>query len=396
MSWITVPEIESKRKKNKLAFLVKNIKNLNDCERHWLVQTEISNHVPPSYKSRLLSKYKRTNNLNDKYLLFTHRAAGWRSQDRVFRLALLLGKRINRTVVFNSVLFSTYHNRLFSSEPAVGNINVFYDMEKVNLYTKTLNISDMSPEELAEIICDDSKYYHKGNVDLDFIKNLDVKYLCCRSAILDHARYLCREDANFRKEIDYGDHFITPPQSKIQISEEIINSLGDYYAIHVRRGDILYDDSRVKQHKGVDAREVEYYTNLLEHIDLLKKWIPLGAKIYIATDEEDLSIFEGLKCHYDIYFWKDFNINLKPEENNSYYVLGIEEMVMIKARKFISTVPSVIPVYVDYRRGFLEDVDKGIYSLSFDKYFDFTKKQHERFPSTLVSTLENFEKRFIL
>jgi hypothetical protein len=394
MSWIKVPKIELQNRKDQMALLSKNIEDFNDRELHWLFQIEVSKKIPVLYKKKLLSKYSITNKLNDRYLIFTHRPSGFMSQDRVLRLAILLGKYLDRTVVLNSMILSGYHNRLFSSEPVVSNLKHFYDMKKMNSYHKVLNTLDLSLDKIVEMICSDSKHYYEIGDTFDFLKNIDAKYICCRANVLDIPRSICDED-KFRKEIDCGGKSIVVSKDIMQKSKKIINSLGEYYSIHVRRGDILHEDSKVILHKLLDAKEVEYYTNLIDHIDQLKKWIPLGSKIYIATDEEDLTMFDGLKKYYDIYFWKDFNIELSPEENNSYYVLSVEELVMINAYRFISTVSSVIPVYVDYRRNFLENIDSKIYSLSFEIYLDFIKKQHKMFPSTLLPSLKSLEERLI-
>ena len=286
MSYITIPKVELKNRKCQLSFLSKDIYDLNNCELFWLVTTEICNRVPNFYKRKIspICKQVDKNRFNEKYLIFTHKAAGWRSQDRHFRAALFLGKHLNRTVIFNSMILSSYHNRSFNSEPTVSDFNIMYDMKKMNLYTNVISIGDISLPELVSIICDKSKYYYTDEyiTSIANIKKMDVKFLCCKKDILFNCSSFYDAE-KFKEEIYYEGDFVSSTKSQIQKSEDIINSLGEYYAIHVRRGDILFEESKVEEHKGVTAEEVSFYTDLSKHTGMLKKWIPKGSSSKTET-----------------------------------------------------------------------------------------------------------------
>jgi len=77
-----------------------------------------------------------------------------------------------------------------------------------------------------------------------------------------------------------------------KVVHEILQKAGKYHAMHVRRGDFQYKQSKFK---GVEA----VYMNV-QHL------FEEGDTIYIATDEKDRSYFDPLRKHYKLLFFSDF------------------------------------------------------------------------------------------
>jgi hypothetical protein len=127
--------------------------------------------------------------------------------------------------------------------------------------------------------------------------------------------------------------------------------------------------------------EVSVKTDLSKNINTLKNWIEPGRNLYIATDEKDLSLFDGLKEYYKLFFAKDYrkilsNDNLPKEaRNNAYYILCIEELILCKARRFVGALPVSTTRKVDKMRIGIPGIDKTIYNLSSKKYLEYAKNR---------------------
>lgn len=82
------------------------------------------------------------------------------------------------------------------------------------------------------------------------------------------------------------------------MSERVIEKIGEYNALHVRRGDFL------------SARNSDYLDSVNDGEKILEKILPVipnDIPLYIATDENDLDFFEPIKKDYKVYFYEDFD-----------------------------------------------------------------------------------------
>ncbi|XP_022932889.1 uncharacterized protein LOC111439414 isoform X1 [Cucurbita moschata] len=120
-------------------------------------------------------------------------------------------------------------------------------------------------------------------------------------------------------------------------SEKIKELLGDYDAIHVRRGDKI---KTRKDRFGVDR-------SLHPHLDrdtrpefMLKriaKWVPPGRTLFIASNERMPGFFSPLSARYKLAYSSNYSHILGPVVKNNYQLFMIERLIMAGAKTFIRT-----------------------------------------------------------
>lgn len=120
-------------------------------------------------------------------------------------------------------------------------------------------------------------------------------------------------------------------------AEKIKGLLGDYDAIHVRRGDKI---KTRKDRFGVDR-------SLHPHLDrdtrpefMLKriaKWVPAGRTLFIASNERIPGFFSPLSARYKLAYSSNYSDILDPVVKNNYQLFMIERLIMAGAKTFIRT-----------------------------------------------------------
>ncbi|XP_059288340.1 uncharacterized protein LOC132041652 isoform X1 [Lycium ferocissimum] len=120
-------------------------------------------------------------------------------------------------------------------------------------------------------------------------------------------------------------------------AEEIKVWLGDYDAMHVRRGDVL---KTRKDRFGVER-------SLHPHLDRdtrpefilcrIAKWVPPGRTLYIASNERTPGYFSPLGVRYKLAYSSNFSSILDPLIENNYELFMVERLIMMGAKTFINT-----------------------------------------------------------
>ncbi|KAK8593653.1 hypothetical protein V6N12_045729 [Hibiscus sabdariffa] len=102
---------------------------------------------------------------------------------------------------------------------------------------------------------------------------------------------------------------------KLRIAaDQIKNLLGDYDAIHVRRGD------KIKTRK-----------------DRIQKWVPSGRTLFIASNERTPGFFSPLSVRYKLAYSSNYSHILDPLIKNNYELFMIERLVLMGAKTIIKT-----------------------------------------------------------
>lgn len=121
------------------------------------------------------------------------------------------------------------------------------------------------------------------------------------------------------------------------VAAKIKASLGDYDAIHVRRGD------KVKTRKdrfGVE-RSLHPHLDRDTHPEFIlrriKQWVPPGRTLFIASNERTPGFFSPLATRYKMAYSSNFSKILDPLIQNNYQLFMIERLVMMGAKTFIRT-----------------------------------------------------------
>ncbi|KAK8715459.1 hypothetical protein V6N13_042793 [Hibiscus sabdariffa] len=125
---------------------------------------------------------------------------------------------------------------------------------------------------------------------------------------------------------------------KLRIAaDQIKNLLGDYDAIHVRRGDKI---KTRKDRYGVKR-------SLHPHLDRdtrpefilrrIQKWVPSGRTLFIASNERTPGFFSPLSVRYKLAYSSNYSHILDPLIKNNYELFMIERLVLMGAKTIIKT-----------------------------------------------------------
>lgn len=128
------------------------------------------------------------------------------------------------------------------------------------------------------------------------------------------------------------------PARKLRHAADMIKGLlGDYDAIHVRRGD------KIKIRK--DRHGVE--RSLHPHLDRdtrpefiqqrIAKWIPPGRTLFIASNERSPGFFSPLSARYKLAYSSNFSSILDPVIQNNYQLFMVERLILVGAKTFVKT-----------------------------------------------------------
>ena len=116
---------------------------------------------------------------------------------------------------------------------------------------------------------------------------------------------------------------------------------GVYDSFHIRRGDFQYQSVRI----GAEA----IYSNI--HDVLVE-----NSTIYIATDERNMTFFDPLRKHYNIYFLSDFRYLI--EGINVNYFGMLDQRVASRGRTFVGVYFSTFTGYINRMRGYHSQKEK--------------------------------------
>jgi hypothetical protein len=157
---------------------------------------------------------------------------------------------------------------------------------------------------------------------------------CSRTTDEQECKRLVRDHVKLKTEI-------------IDAASAIAAALGSYCALHVRRSDFI----TLYPHQNIAAHL------LLENI---KDRVPVGSRVYVATDEIDRRYFDCLRSRYELYF-SEFFRSLLPHRLPSETLACIEQAVCAFAARFIGTNLSTFSAYVTRLRGYHGAADQGTY-----------------------------------
>ncbi|KAM7270578.1 hypothetical protein ACFE04_029792 [Oxalis oulophora] len=147
------------------------------------------------------------------------------------------------------------------------------------------------------------------------------------------------KDRNNRSAIMLPYSFLpSMASSKLRDAADKIRArLGDYDAIHVRRGD------KIKTRKD----RFGVVRTLHPHLDRdtrpefilgrISKWVPPGRTLFIASNEKTLGFFSPLSVRYNIVYSSNFSEVLDPVIENNYQLFMVERLILMGAKTFIKT-----------------------------------------------------------
>ena len=121
------------------------------------------------------------------------------------------------------------------------------------------------------------------------------------------------------------------------VAEKIKALLGDYDAIHVRRGDKI---KTRKDRFGV-ARTLHPHVDRDTRPEFIlckiAKWVSPGRTLFIASNERTPGFFSPLSVRYRLAYSSNYSHMLDPVIENNYQLFMIERLIMMGAKTFIRT-----------------------------------------------------------
>ncbi|KQK14976.1 uncharacterized protein LOC100843213 isoform X1 [Brachypodium distachyon] len=147
------------------------------------------------------------------------------------------------------------------------------------------------------------------------------------------------KDRNKRSSVMLPYTFLpTMPARKLRDAvNKMKEILGDYDAIHVRRGDLLKNR---KDRFGVE-RSLHPHLDRDTRPEFIKKriarWIPKGRTLFIASNERTLGFFSPLSDRYKLAYSSNFTSILEPIIENNYQLFMVERLIMQGAKTFVKT-----------------------------------------------------------
>jgi hypothetical protein len=172
-------------------------------------------------------------------------------------------------------------------------------------------------------------------------------------------------------------------------TKKISESLGCYAAIHVRRGDRLKMNKKLKK-----------FTSPKHIFNTMKNIVPLKSNIYILTDEKDKHFFDYLRKHYKIYQYFDFDdltTIISGHEPDNHFLYLVERCIFENAAIKIGTFKSSHSIIWSGGDYYLSKYNRVQYSTSYKlkSYFALVRsflKGFGRHPFSFKSKYNTFRR----
>jgi len=233
--------------------------------------------------------------------------------------------------------------------------NIDLDHEKVKEVCKVFDQKTDSVVYNFEKVIPPSKFL-KGREYKNITEEIDNKYVYFNRNLLGNFYQILFTKQSEKLKTLIARH-VKYKNKIFDIGWLFVNRLEDnsYYSVHVRRNDFQYDDLHIPCQ--------QLYENL-------KKEVPLGSKLYIATDHDDESFFDLLKENYEVLFFKDVIADYPYLEYDKNWVPIFEQLICTRAIKFIGTDLSTLSSYIYRMRGYMKDIQ--------NKNYYITTKDHNK------------------
>lgn len=218
-----------------------------------------------------------------------------------------------------------------------------YDLE---LISKTVPAILDNSKTWYRILSTSMKLGERGVVHVEGTSRFDLKSNNLYSNVLLINRtasplswFMECKDRNNRSSIMLSYSFLpTMAARKLRDTADKIKALlGDYDAIHVRRGD------KIKKRKD----RFGIHRTLHPHLDRdtrpefiqrrIVKWVPAGRTLFIASNERSPGFFSPLSARYRLAYSSNYSSILDPVIENNYQLFMIERLILYGAKTFVKT-----------------------------------------------------------
>jgi hypothetical protein len=200
--------------------------------------------------------------------------------------------------------FKNLYNQIKSEKSFTGNISKYiYDLGNINFLEEGRTTSISSKHTVLTCGKYDSEDYRNFKGDRDsYDLNRPEKFLHFEDNLFGHFWYHVypgdsKERDILKQKINkcfrYHERFY-------QMAEKVKEKIGNYNAIHIRRGDFLF----------ARPESLEPVNNSFKILEILKNLLCTKTPLYISTDETDIKFFHPIGNVYNCYFYDEFEFDL--------------------------------------------------------------------------------------
>ncbi|KAH6818692.1 plant/protein [Perilla frutescens var. frutescens] len=329
----------------------------------YLVSSLVS--APGSLQSMVNSPQNR-HTLQEKYLYWGGRidcpgkhcdsCEGLGHQESSLRCALEEALFLGRTFVMPSRLcINPIHNKkgilhqsgsMVSEEGWAANSCAMDSLYDLDLMSNTVPVILDNSKVWHHVLATSMKLGSRGIAHVQGVSRTDLQQKKLYSNLLLINRtasplswFMECKDRNNRSSIMLPYSFLPSMAAKKlrDAAEKIKAHLGDYAAIHVRRGDKL---KTRKDRFGVD-RSLHPHLDRDTRADFIlcriSKWVPPGRTLFIASNERTPGFFSPLAVRYKLAYSSNYSSLLDPLIENNYQLFMVERLIMMGAKTFIRT-----------------------------------------------------------
>jgi hypothetical protein len=177
-----------------------------------------------------------------------------------------------------------------------------------------------------------------GNLDAFAVLQVPGKHLITASENAEYKLIAKTNPSGLGHDAVYGhndfdfDVEFCPSADILRYANRVINELGEYDSMHVRRGDMVTDKAR--------CPNLENDTRPERILETVSRVLAKGARIYILTNEESRRYFDVLRNDYEIFQYFDFPELRKVvecDEPDNFFLYEIEQLIFASARTKIYT-----------------------------------------------------------
>ncbi|KAJ7976588.1 Calcium ion binding [Quillaja saponaria] len=277
-------------------------------------------------------------------------------QESSLRCALEEAMYLQRTFVMPSrMCISPIHNKkgilhhssnVSSEERWTANSCAMDSLYDIDLISDTVPVILDNSKEWHKVLSTSMKLGARGFAHVEGVNRVDLKENSRYSNILLINRtasplswFMECKDRNNRTNIMLPYSFLPSMAAKRlrEVAAKIKAHLGDYVAIHVRRGDkIKTRKDRFGVHRSLHPH-LDRDTRPEFILHRIEKWVAPGRTLFIASNERTPGFFSPLSARYKMVYSSNFSEILDPVVENNYQLFMIERLILMGAKTFIRT-----------------------------------------------------------
>ena len=305
------------------------------------------------------------------YLIFKPWPGGFNNIRMSMEMAVCIAYLTNRTLVltpeYNMYLLegeSSMDTFFDTSDLGIKSIsfnefcslkNISNNWEGIKSISKTLDYDAVANIVNFEKINPSNKFLKNRQIakSSEYFTNEECIFLDSNLLGVSHQALFTSSDIEIKKLVA---KYVRYKPEIFDLAWQFINKLGDqqYYSIHVRRNDFQYEDVRISAEQ------------ILENI---KDIIPIGSKLYIATDHKDKSFFYPLFSKYNVAFYDTLltQVNIY-EEFDVNWIPIIEQLICTRSIRFVGTKFSTLSSLIFRMRGYMNDIQDKTYYVNTEMF----------------------------